>query len=103
MKIIELNPESFNEMIQKPLALVDFYAVWCGPCRNMGRELEKFAAEHPEIAIGKVNIENEENLLLAARYDVSTIPSIYLFRNGVISCHLTGYFPSHQLAAKLGL
>lgn len=103
MEIIELNPESFSEIIRKPLALVDFYAVWCGPCRNMGRELEKFAADHPEIAIGKVNIEAEENQALAAQYDVSTIPSIFLFRNGEPVRHLTGFFPSRALAEKLGV
>ena len=103
MTIVELNPQSFSEMIRKPLVLVDFYATWCGPCRNMGKELEKFAVEHPEIAIGKVNIENEENRELTTQYDVSTIPSLFLFRNGDMEKHLSGFFSSRALAEKLGL
>ncbi|MBQ9786564.1 MAG: thioredoxin family protein [Lentisphaeria bacterium] len=103
MEIRELNPESFREIMQNELVLIDFYATWCGPCRNMARELEKFASEYPEIAIGKVNIEEEENVELAANYDVSTIPSLFLFRNGTNVAHLTGFFPSRVLAEKLGL
>ena len=103
MEIRELNPESFKEALLQPETLIDFYATWCGPCRNMGRELEKFSAEYPEIAIGKINIENEENRELISHYDVSTIPSLFLFRNGNIERHLTGFFPSRALAEKLGL
>ncbi|MBE6364319.1 MAG: thioredoxin family protein [Lentisphaerae bacterium] len=101
MDIIELNPESFKAILLKPAALIDFYAPWCGPCRNMARELEKFAADHPEIAIGKVNIESEENKELAATFDVSTIPSIFFFRNGQLVKHVTGFFSRTALADEL--
>ena len=84
-------------------AVIDFYATWCGPCRNMLRELDKLAAEHPEIRIGKVNIEDAANQKLAADYDISTIPSIYLFCNGEAVRHLTGFFPARVLAEKFGL
>ncbi len=101
MKIVELNPETFKELILQPAALIDFYAPWCGPCRNMAAELEKFAVAHPEIAIGKVNIENDENRELAATFDVSTIPSIFFFRNGRLVKHVTGFFSHTALAGKL--
>ena len=103
MSVVELNPESFKELITGSAALVDFYATWCGPCRNMLRELEKFAAEHPEINVGKLNIESDENRELAAAFDVSTIPSIFFFRNGQLVTHLTGFFPAGVLAKKLDL
>ena len=55
MEIRELNPESFREIMQNELVLIDFYATWCGPCRNMARELEllksllqaEFFSQHP--------------------------------------------------------
>lgn len=102
MKVTELNPEIFAEFVQSPAALIDFYATWCGPCRNMLRELDKFAEDHPEIKVGKINIEDENNQQLVARYDVSTIPSIYLFVNGSPVKHLSGFFPARVLAEKLG-
>ena len=101
--VIELTPETFAEFTASPQAIVDFYATWCGPCRNMLRELDKLAAEHPEIRIGKVNIEDAANQKLAADYDISTLPSIYLFCNGEAVRHLTGFFPARVLAEKFGL
>ena len=103
MSVAELDAKSFKEIITGSSVLVDFYATWCGPCRNMLKELEKFSTEHPEIRVGKVNIESDENKELAAMFDVSTIPSLFFFRDGQLVTHLTGYFPARVLAEKLSL
>lgn len=103
MTIQELNPESFREAMKQPEVLIDFYATWCGPCRNMARELEKFAVQYPGITIGKVNIESDENRELIASFDVSTIPSLFFYRDGKLVKHLTGFFSLRELAKELQL
>lgn len=103
MNITELTGETFTEAVTLPVILIDFYAPWCGPCRNMARELEKFSAAHPDIPVGKVNIETEENKELAAQFDVSTIPSLFFFRNGQLVKHLTGFYSCGNLEKELGI
>ena len=97
MSITELTPETFAESISLPVILLDFYAPWCGPCRNIGRELEKFAEAHPDIPVGKINIEEAGNKELAAKFDVSTIPALFLFREGQLVKYTTGFLPLRAL------
>ncbi len=79
--IIELNESSFDEKIKKGVVLVDFFAQWCGPCRMLAPVLEEVATEMVNKAIiGKIDIDVEVNI--ASKYQVTSIPTLILFKNG---------------------
>ena len=80
------NEENFeNEVINSyKTTIVDFYADWCGPCKMMSPVIDKIAEENVEkIKVGKVNVD--ENQELAMKYNVMSIPTILVFKNGIIS------------------
>lgn len=89
--IKKLNSENFaNEVLNSNgKILVDFYADWCGPCKMVAPVLEEIAQEHSEITIGKVNVDDYPEL--AIRYRVSSIPTLILFNNGVVSAIKIGF------------
>ena len=79
MEVLHLNKESFEKLTaqtEKPV-LIDFWAEWCGPCQMLGPQLEELAAEHDEIIVGKVNVEEYGEL--AAEMGVSSIPAMFQF------------------------
>ena len=83
MSVLKLTDENFeNEVLQaeKPV-IVDFYADWCGPCKMMSPIIDKIAEELGEtVKVGKVN--SDENMALAEKYGIMSIPTIMVFKNG---------------------
>ncbi|MBR5646242.1 MAG: thioredoxin [Treponema sp.] len=82
MAEITITSENFEkEVLQsdKPV-LVDFWASWCGPCKMLAPVLSSFAEKHSEIKIGKVNVDEQE--ALASQFDIMSIPTLILFKNG---------------------
>jgi thioredoxin 1 len=105
MAVLHLNKESFDKLTtqtDKPV-LIDFWATWCGPCKSLTPELEAFAAERPEIVVGKVNVEEPDNVQLAVSLGVNSIPALFFYRNGKIEKELVGFMRKEELAKKLGL
>ncbi len=79
--------------------LVDFYADWCGPCRALAPTLEQLARENPSAKIVKVNVDHSPNL--AARYGVSGIPNLVLFRDGQVADQVVGLTSKSRLQSML--
>ncbi|MFD5098173.1 thioredoxin [Streptomyces albidochromogenes] len=85
---------------EKPV-LVDFWAAWCGPCRQIAPSLEAIAAEHgDEIEIVKLNID--ENPATAAKYGVMSIPTLNVYQNGEVAKTIVGAKPKAALLRDLG-
>ena len=82
MAVIELTTQNFNEeVLQSDVpVMVDFWASWCGPCMMMSPVVEQIEKEHPEIKVGKVNVDEE--MVLAQKFMVVSIPTLILFKNG---------------------
>ena len=80
--------------------MVDFWAEWCGPCRAVSPILDAIAAEHSEkIKIVKLNVD--DNQQTAAAYQVLSIPTMILFRNGEVAKKVIGAYPKKRLEAEL--
>jgi len=82
--------------------LVDFWATWCGPCKMIAPVVAEIAEEYAgKIKVGKVNVD-EENAL-AMKYNVASIPTLLLFKNGQVVNTSIGFLPKQQLLDTLGL
>jgi thioredoxin 1 len=78
--------------------LVDFWAPWCGPCRVVGPVLEEIAQERG-LRVVKLNVD--ENQVTAAKYEVLSIPTMILFKNGAAATKIIGAYPKRKLEAEL--
>ena len=82
----------------KPV-LVDFWAPWCGPCRVIAPSLEEIAEEKDDLRIVKLNVD--DNQATAARYDVMSIPTLILFKNGEPAHKIVGALPKSRLVKEI--
>ncbi len=81
--VINLSGQSFEKVISNGIVLVDFWAEWCAPCRMQGPILNDVAVEVGDRAlITKVNVD--DNRQIAAKYGIQSIPSLYIFKDGVV-------------------
>ncbi|MFZ5824021.1 MAG: thioredoxin [Bacillota bacterium] len=80
--------------------LVDFWAVWCGPCRMIAPIVDELANEYTgKLKVGKLNVD--ENSAVAAKYGVMSIPTLMIFKNGQPAERIVGFQPKKELAAKI--
>ena len=102
-QLAEVTDSNFQaEVIESETAtLVDFWAPWCGPCRMVGPVLEEIAAERDDLKIVKLNVD--DNQQTAATYQVLSIPTMILFRNGAEAKKIIGAFPKKKILEQLEL
>jgi thioredoxin 1 len=99
---LEITDATFQEVVlnsDKPV-LVDFWAVWCGPCRMLGPIVEEVAADFEGKAIvGKVDVDNNQQV--SVDYGIRNIPTILIFKNGEVVDKIVGVSPKEVIAEKL--
>lgn len=100
MAIYEVNDASFKEEVGSGITLVDFWAPWCGPCKMIAPVLEELAGEvEGKANIAKLNVDN--NQATASEYEVMSIPTLILFKDGEPVDKVVGFQPKEQLAALI--
>ena len=100
MSVQMISKNNFEEVknSNKPV-LLDFYADWCGPCRMVAPILHEIAKERPDVIVGKINVDEEEDL--AMQFGVYSIPTLVVMKNGEIVRQVSGARPKAQILALL--
>lgn len=97
---LKLTTSNFEETVKDGVTLVDFWAEWCGPCRQMEPVIEDLAQDYASKAkITKVNIDDEQDI--AEKYAIQAIPTLLLFKNGAVAQKFVGLTKKDVLAQAL--
>lgn len=97
MATVEFDKSAFEAAIvtENSFVLVDFWAAWCGPCRQFGPIFERVSDKHPDITFAKVDTEEEQEL--SAMAGIKSIPTLMMFRDGILLFNQSGAAPESAL------
>jgi thioredoxin 1 len=96
MSTIELTKDTFEETVTQPgITLVDWWAEWCGPCKQFGPVFQAASEEHQDVRFGKIDTEDQQELAAAAR--ITSIPTLMAFRDGILVFSQPGALPAPAL------
>ncbi len=101
-ELVTLTDENFGQEIESSegLAMVDFWAEWCGPCRLVGPLVEELATEYAgKVKVGKLDVD--ANRLTSQRYGIRSIPSVLYFKDGELVDQVIGAVPKSHLESKI--
>jgi len=101
MSVIKITKENFEaEVARSPQkVLIDFWAAWCGPCRFVSPVIDQIANEVPDIKVGKINVDEEQEL--AMQFGIMSIPTIMVFKDGKVSKKTVGAVPKNAILDML--
>ena len=101
MAVINITKDNFQQEVvaASQTVLVDFWATWCGPCQMMGPILEELATKHPEIKVGKINVDEQPEL--ATQFQIDAIPALIVFKSGKAAAQTVGLQPIENLEQLL--
>ena len=100
MSVITVTKDNFAAVTaENPLVLLDFWAVWCGPCKMIAPLLTQIAEERDDVVIGKVDVDSE--MELAMQFGVASIPTLVVIKDGQPVNKAVGYMPKEKIEALL--
>ncbi len=100
MSVLEISKTNFETLLNSDkTVLLDFYADWCGPCRMVSPIVDEIAEENPQLLVGKINVDLEPDL--AGQFNVASIPTLVVMKNGKIVNQSAGARPKAQILKML--
>jgi thioredoxin 1 len=100
MATVEVTEQNFDGLIGKGIVLIDWWAAWCGPCRAFAPTFQKASEQHPDVVFGKVDTDAQQQL--AGAFGIRAIPTLMVFRDGILIFSQPGVLPAPVLDELIG-